>query len=83
MKWGWNAETGAATVWEVAGPGDGFPSHQSYLTAAWGRAPRVAGGDILGFAEWRPPTLAIYAYAGAELPDAVEAHFRAAFPGRA
>lgn len=80
LKWGLNSETREVTVWDVAGPGDGFPSHQSYLTAAWGRAPRVARGDVLGFAEWHPPTLAIHVYGGVELPEAVDVHFRAAFP---
>lgn len=81
FKWGWNGETGEVTVWEVAGPGDGFPSHHAYLSTAWGRAPRVGGGaDVVGFAEWQPPTLAIHAH-GATLPEAVEAHFRTAFPG--
>ena len=80
LKWGFNGATGEVTVWEVAGPGDGFPSHNAYLTTAWGRGPRTDKGDIVGFAEWRPPTLVIGTYR-AKLPDAVEAHFRSAFPG--
>lgn len=79
LKWGLNGETGEVTAWEVAGPGDGFPSHNAYLTTAWGRAPRVEDGDIVGVAEWRPPTLAIHTYAR-HLPELVEAHFRAAYP---
>lgn len=79
LKWGYNGGTGAVTVWEVAGPGDGYPSHQAYLTTAWGRAPRRAEGDVVGFAEWRPPTLAIHVDGG-ELPAAVDAHFRTAYP---
>jgi hypothetical protein len=80
LKWGFNGETGEVTVWEVAGPGDGFPSHRAYLTTAWGRAPQGTQGDVVGFAEWRPPTLAIHVYR-AELPAAVEAHFRTVYPG--
>lgn len=80
LKWGFNAETGEVTIWEVAGPGDGFPSHHAYLTTAWGREPRHAKGDIVGIAEWRPPTLVIRSYQ-ADLPEAVESHFREAYPG--
>jgi hypothetical protein len=37
FKWGLNGETGEFVVWEVGGPGDGFPSHADYLEPAWGR----------------------------------------------
>ena len=79
-KWGWNRQTGETTVWEVGGPGDGFPSHDAYLTAAWGRRPHITSGDVLGFAQSDPPTLVIRAYYGADVPDAVVAAFRALAP---
>ena len=79
-KWGWNRQTGEATIWEVAGPGDGFPSHESYLTAAWGRRPRMTDGDLVGFAERDSQTLVIHVYYGAEVPDAVVAAFRSVAP---
>jgi hypothetical protein len=79
-KWGWNARTGEATVWEVGGPGDGFPSHDTYLTAAWGRHPQVADGDVVGFAESDPPTLLVHSYVGSTVPDAVILAFRDRFP---
>ena len=79
-KWGWNQATGEATVWEVAGPGDGFPSHETYLRTAWGRTPDTARGDCLGFAELDPPTLLVHGYYGAEVPGAVVAAFGALAP---
>jgi hypothetical protein len=79
-KWGWNRQTGEATIWEVGGPGDGFPSHDTYLTAAWGRRPHMAGGDVVGVAESDPPTLVIHAYYGADVPDALIAAFRSLAP---
>ena len=47
FKWGWNEASGAV-VWPVAGPGDGFPSHDAFLSSAWGRAPSSSAGDRLG-----------------------------------
>ena len=44
-KWGLNGDTGELTIWEVSGPGDGFPSHDTYLATAWGRRPRYDGRD--------------------------------------
>lgn len=79
-KWGWNRQTGEATIWEVAGPGDGFPSHDTYLRAAWGRRPQITNGDVVGFAQADPPTLLIHAYYGADVPDAVVDRFRSLAP---
>jgi hypothetical protein len=82
FKWGWNEADGEA-VWEVGGPGDGWPAHRDHLTEAWGREPRV--GDVLGAAGYLPArgsdpaVVSIYGYEG-PVPDAVADWFRKAFP---
>lgn len=53
FKWGWNATDGEV-VWRVSGPGDGFPEHSVELGRAWGRELDLAGGDVIGAAEYRP-----------------------------
>jgi hypothetical protein len=50
LKWGWNAETGVATVWEVTGGPDGLPTHNHHLAEAWGRTPSSRIGDHVGIA---------------------------------
>lgn len=83
-KWGWNAASGEATVWEVSGDTDGWPTHHDHLTAAWGREPNYAGGDIVGIAEHNSlgdgaDAITIRAY-GHDVPTAVLDRFRAAYP---
>ena len=69
FKWGWNENDGEV-VWEVGGPGDGWPAHADQLMTAWGREPRA--GDVLGTAEAHRPTrgsdpavVSIHSYGGA------------------
>jgi hypothetical protein len=81
FKWGLRAESTEPTVWEVSGPGDGFPTHNAYLATAWGREPKVAAGDQLGFASWQPPNLTIQAYYSRDVPKAILDWFREAYPG--
>jgi hypothetical protein len=50
FKWGWDRVHREAVVWSVSGPGDGLPSHDSFLTTAWGRRPSQTDGDTLGAA---------------------------------
>lgn len=79
-KWGYNGETDETTIWEVSGPGDGFPSHGAYLEAAWGRPARVAKGDALGVAESTSGSLHVHAYYGARVPESIVAGFRNLVP---
>lgn len=72
FKWGLNGETGAFTIWEVGGPGDGFPGHGEMLTPLWGRDDHRPG-DQLGVVLVDAASVKIYAfYAGEVPPDAVE-----------
>lgn len=89
FKWGWNPERGE-TVWVVGGPGDGFPSHREYLETAWGRAPDMAHGDVLGVAfryasgvrdEGEREVIEIDAFYGQHVPVTVVDWFKDAFPG--
>jgi hypothetical protein len=85
FKWGWNEAEGEA-VWEVGGPGDGWPAHAAGLMTAWGREPDLRRGDVLGTAEhvagrdFDPAVVSIQSYR-APVPDAIVAWFREAFPG--
>jgi hypothetical protein len=81
-KWGLDGDTGELTVWEVGGPGDGFPSHDTYLATAWGRRPRYDGRDQLGYAIVRDADVLLVAYQEAELPPKLTHWAEAAFPGR-
>jgi len=48
FKWGRNGETGEFTIWEVGGPGDGFPGHHDVLSPLWNRDELHRPGDLLG-----------------------------------
>lgn len=82
FKWGWN-EAHGEEVWEVGGPGDGWPAHTDQLTQAWGR--KLRRGDVIGTAEYVPArgtdlaVVSIEVY-GERVPDAVADWFREAFP---
>jgi hypothetical protein len=80
FKWGLRAGSAEPTVWEVGGPGDGFPIHNAYLATAWGREPNVASGDQIGIASWQPPKLTIQAYYSRDVPKAILDWFREAYP---
>lgn len=80
FKWGLRARDVDPTVWEVSGPGDGFPSHDTYLETAWGRMPSTAAGDMLGIATWEPPQLTIKTYYSEDVPQPVRDAFREMFP---
>jgi hypothetical protein len=86
FKGGWNADDGEV-VWSVSGRGDGLPSHAEQLSAAWGREPNMAAGDVLGMATHVPSrsheraTVVIQGYYGASLPDDVVRWFQKALPG--
>lgn len=80
LKWGLNGETGDLALWEVAGPGDGFPVHSEYLLARWGRPPHFDRGDLVGSVNGDGTNLSVLAY-GAAVPDALLALLRERFPG--
>jgi len=80
FKWGLRAGGIEPTIWEVSGPGDGFPSHHTYLATAWGREPSTDAGDVLGIASWEPPQFNIEAYYSEDVPQPVHDAFRAMFP---
>jgi len=88
-KWAVDSETGELAVWEVGGPGDGFPTHDSHLEAAWGRGPRYDGTDILGVVTAREGKVEILIYSSgagqsgtAEVPVPLLAWAEQKFPGR-
>jgi hypothetical protein len=88
-KWGVNGETGELTIWEVSGPGDGFPSHETYLATAWGRRPRYDGADIFGAVAVEEARVGIRVYRSGdgpggtdEVPEPLLAWARETFPGR-
>ena len=82
-KWGLNGDTGQLTIWEVGGPGDGFPSHDTYLATAWGRRPHHDSRDVLGYATVRGEgDVLLVAYQSAELPPELIRWAEATFPGR-
>jgi hypothetical protein len=87
FKWGWNAETGEATVWRVTGGPDGPPIHEAHLTEAWGRPPSWSAGDLLGVAtgadDPESGDLTITCYYGGRVPDSVVHWFSTAFPSSA
>jgi hypothetical protein len=79
FKWGLNHETGEVSIWEVAGPGDGLPTHVDYLRDVWGREPRLAG-DVLGCITGSSTSLMVVAYYDAAVPDALLAVLHMQFP---
>jgi hypothetical protein len=86
FKWAWNDEHGAL-VWSVSGPGDGRPFHEEQVREAWGRGPRLDGGDVFGGADYTPGHagerghLSIYVYYGSTVPDAIVSWFGDRFSG--
>lgn len=80
FKWGWNRETGKATVWTVAGGLDGPPFHDDEFERVFGRAPRPADGDVLGNASRLGASLLIYSYYDDQIPPEVIGWFRSAYP---
>jgi hypothetical protein len=87
FKWGWNAETGEATVWRVVGGPDGPPFHREHLTEAWGRPPSSAASDLVGIATRADDPVGadvtITPYYGKPVPVSVVSWFTAAFPSSA
>jgi hypothetical protein len=81
FKWGLNGDTGQLTIWEVAGPGDGFPSHETYLATAWGRRPRFDGQDVLGYALADQGTVLLVAYQQQPVPAELHEWAKTTFPG--
>ena len=81
FKWGLNGDSGEFTVWDVSGPGDGFPSHRTYLATAWGRSIRH-DRDILGFATVEGSTVALTVYGEATVPDEAFGWARRQFPDK-
>ena len=79
FKWGFDAETEQFTIWEVSVVGDGLPTHQVALQAAWGRPPQP-GRDCLGSALVGDDTVTLVAYYDAELPSEAETWARERFP---
>ncbi len=93
FKWGWNGETGEATVWRVDSI-HGLPVHDTYLREAWGRPPSSEVGDCLGIAEatkanltaegdGADPVVYIRSFYGKHVPESVLEWFRAALPDHA
>jgi hypothetical protein len=86
FKWVWN-ETEGELVWRVSGPGDGRPAHEERVREAWGRGPRLDGGDVFGGAQHMPGDasepghLSIYVYYGSTVPDAIVSWFDDRFRG--
>jgi hypothetical protein len=83
FKWGLNGSTGELTIWEVGGPGDGFPSHQDELAAAWGRESLHQSGDILGSLTVGKAELTIVAYERSDAPREVLLWALTHFPAHA
>lgn len=79
FKWGFNGETGEFTIWEVGGPGDGFPSHVDYLEEAWGRQPRP-DVDTMGHVDIKDDAIELQASSGSGLPRELVAWATANFP---
>jgi hypothetical protein len=79
FKWGLNGDSHVLTIWEVSGPGDGFPTHATYLATAWGRSIRH-DRDILGHASVDDTTVYLAAYGNASVPDELTAWARQQFP---
>ena len=87
LKWGWNHQTGEAEVWEVAGPGDGLPSHKEHLAEASGRELSLQAGDVVGYAgltgqsaQDQPRRIYVEAYFRREVPRRVLDELRRAYP---
>ena len=80
FKWARDGETGRVAIWEVSGPGDGFPTHRDYLLEAWGREARVDGGDEVGGATEKDGRVSVSAFYGANVPREIVAWFRERFP---
>jgi hypothetical protein len=79
FKWGLNGDSRALMIWEVSGPGDGFPTHATYLETAWGRSIRH-DRDILGHATVNDSKVYLAAYGNASVPDELTAWARQRFP---
>jgi hypothetical protein len=69
FKWGLNGETGEFTIWDVSGPGDGYPSHDTYLATAWGRPPSF-DSDLVGMVLVDEETVQVMSLGSAEPPPA-------------
>lgn len=80
FKWARNGQTGNVAIWEVAGPGDGFPNHRDYLLEAWGRDATVKSGDAVGSATQQDGRVSVRAFYGEGVPSGVVAAFRELFP---
>lgn len=81
FKWGLNGDSGEFTIWEVSGPGDGFPSHDTYLATAWGRSIRH-DRDILGYATVEASTVALTVYGEQAVSDEAVDWARRQFPDK-
>ena len=80
FKWGWNGETGQATVWSVGGDADGLPVHREALKAAWGRPNDGARGDVIGIAFIEAGRVVTRAFYDGDVPQAVIEWFTSHFP---
>jgi len=81
FKWGLNGDSGEFTIWEVSGPGDGFPSHATYLATSWGRSIRH-DRDILGYAAVEASTVVVVVYGERAVPDEAVGWARRQFPDK-
>lgn len=81
FKWGLDGDSRALTIWEVSGPGDGFPAHATYLATAWGRSIRH-DRDILGHVDVDDSVVFLAAYGNAAVPDELVGWARQRFPGK-
>jgi hypothetical protein len=79
FKWGLNGQNGALEVWEVHGPGDGFPSHQDRLQDLWGRSP-THPEDRLGVVHVNQHQVELAAYFSKAVPEAAVSWARRTFP---
>jgi hypothetical protein len=81
FKWGFDGQTGQFTIWEVSLVGDGLPTHDTYLNAAWGRSPQPPH-DRLGTAAVEEDVVNFVVYYNARLPRKAETWARQHFPQR-
>lgn len=83
LKWAFNGETKDVEIWEVGGPGDGFPTHHDHLVRIWRREPRPEAGDTLGSVTLAGNTLRVATYYDAPTPSALFDRLRKRFPDTA